>query len=59
MTHEDGHWLGLYHPWDLGCDNGDYSDYTWPQQNVTSSIPIEDRREDNRGEVLQCGAWRP
>ncbi|ATY62364.1 metalloprotease 1 [Cordyceps militaris] len=59
ITHEVGHWLGLLHPWDKGCDIGDYIDDTWPQENATNSIPQDQRREDNGGEVFQCGAWRP
>ncbi|OAA39306.1 metalloprotease 1 [Beauveria brongniartii RCEF 3172] len=59
ITHEVGHWLGLLHPWEKGCDIGDYIDDTWPQEMATRNIPIDQRREDNGGEVFQCGAWRP
>ncbi|KAM3466147.1 hypothetical protein MY5147_009129 [Beauveria neobassiana] len=59
ITHEVGHWLGLLHPWTKGCEVGDYVADTWPQEMGTNNIPHSKRREDNGGEVFQCGEWRP
>ncbi|EJP68584.1 metalloprotease 1 precursor [Beauveria bassiana ARSEF 2860] len=59
ITHEVGHWLGLLHPWTKGCEVGDYVADTWPQEMGTNDIPQSKRREDNGGEVFQCGEWRP
>ncbi|OAA62131.1 metalloprotease 1 [Cordyceps fumosorosea ARSEF 2679] len=59
ITHEVGHWLGLFHPWDKGCEVGDYVADTWPQEMGTNSIPKDKKRNDNGGEVFQCGEWRP
>jgi Pregnancy-associated plasma protein-A len=41
LTHETGHWLGLYHPFEGGCSPpGDLVDDTPPQGTPTSGCPV-------------------
>lgn len=40
LTHEIGHWLGLYHPFEGGCTgDGDFVDDTPPQVKTTTGCP--------------------
>lgn len=51
LTHEVGHWLGLYHTFEGGCDEpGDFVDDTWPEEDpgedCTPKFTCEDGRPD-------------
>jgi hypothetical protein len=39
MTHEIGHWLGLFHIFDGGCNGRDYIDDTTPQRAAIYTCP--------------------